>query len=279
MRELDEKIHELVKGTASRFAKLEKLIYNEVLNYLSERLLVREQRIVFDANNFGVISKIDSLLSVFSSAIQSIGKYILQGIGSVMGLTTQQLAKIDTKAIRTGKTVTDELLNHAATIINKNLSLERIFLDVKQEAISLMADPKGIDLVELRKALRQKVIGNKIAQKYYSRWTHDIYSQMQRIGANRIRIDLGLKYAIYQGGLIATSRDFCEERNRECFSEEEIMSWEKLDWEGKPQTGYNALIHCGGYNCRHRLDWVSEQMARRLRPDLFGKKVINNMTL
>jgi hypothetical protein len=51
------------------------------------------------------------------------------------------------------------------------------------------------------------------------------------------------------------------------------MKWESLNWEGKPETGYNALIDCGGYNCRHRLDWVSDQMARRLRPDLFKNKV------
>ena len=249
------------------------------MSYLSERLLVREQRIVFDANNFGIISKIDTLLSRFSSGIQNIGKYIIRGIGSVMGLTTEQLSQIDTRAIKTGKTVTDELLNHAATIINKNLNLERIFLDIKQDAISLLADPKGIDLVELRKALSQKVVGNKLAQKYFSRWTHDLYSQMQRVGANRMRIELGLRFAIYQGGLIATSRDFCEERNRQCFSDEEIMKWKELDWEGKPEIGYNPIIDCGGYNCRHRLDWISDEMAKRLRPDLFGKKAINQIRL
>ena len=273
MRELDEKIDELVKGTASRFEKLEKLIFNEVMNYLSDRVQVREQRITFDAQNYGVISSIDSLLSRFSSAIQNIGKYIIRGIGSVMGLTTDQLSKIDVRAIKTGATVTDELLRHSATVINKNLTLEPLFLDIKQHAISLMADTKGIDLVELRRALRSKVVGNRLAQRYFARWTHDLYSQMQRVGANRIRLDLGLKYAVYQGGLIKTSRDFCEQRNGKCFSDDEIMKWESLDWEGKPETGYNAMIDCGGYNCRHRLDWISDELAKRMRPDLFKNKV------
>jgi hypothetical protein len=93
MRELDEKIEELVKGTASRFENLEKLIFNEVMNYLSDRLLVREQRITFNAQNNGVISSIDTLLSRFSSAIQNIGKYIIKGIGSVMGLMMKNLKK------------------------------------------------------------------------------------------------------------------------------------------------------------------------------------------
>jgi len=269
MKELDEKIDELVKGTASRFEKLEKLIFNEVMNYLSDSLYIREQRITFNQQNYGVISAIDKLISKFSPAVQKIGSYIIKGIRSVMGLTVDQLSKVDVRAVKTGSAVIDELINHSSTVINKNLSLEQIFLDIKQNAISLMSDPAGIDLKTLRQQLRAKVVDSKLAQRYFSRWTHDIYSQMQRVGANRIRVDLGLKYAVYQGGLIKTSRNFCEERNNKCFSEKEIMSWENLDWEGKPQIGYNALIDCGGYNCRHRLDWISEEYAKRLRPDLF----------
>lgn len=273
MKELDEKIDELVKGTASRFEKLEKLIFNEVMNYLSDSLFIREQKITFNQQNYGVISAIDRLISKFSPAVQKIGSYIIKGIRAVMGLTVDQLSKVDVRAIKTGSAVIDELINHSATVINKNLSLEQIFLDIKQNAISLMSDPAGIDLKTLRQQLRAKVIDNKLAQKYFSRWTHDIYSQMQRVGANRLRLDLGLKYAIYQGGLIKTSREFCEERNNKCFSEKEIMSWENLNWEGKPQIGYNALIDCGGYNCRHRLDWISEEYAKRLRPDLFKNQI------
>ena len=269
MKELDEKIDELVKGTASRFEKLEKLIFNEVMNYLSDSLYIREQRITFNQQNYGVISAIDRLISKFSPAVQKIGSYIIKGIRSVMGLTVDQLSKVDVRAVKTGSAVIDELINHSATVINKNLSLEQIFLDIKQNTISLMSDPAGIDLKTLRQQLREKVVDSKLAQRYFSRWTHDIYSQMQRVGANRIRVDLGLKYAVYQGGLIKTSRDFCEDRNNKCFSEKEIMSWENLNWEGKPQIGYNALIDCGGYNCRHRLDWISEEYAKRLRPDLF----------
>lgn len=274
---LDEKIDELVKGTASRFEKLERLIFNEVINYLSESLHVRETRITFNAQNYGVISAIDKLMQRFSTAVGRIGKYIIDGIRSVMGLTVDQLTKVDVRAVKTGNIVIDELLNHSATIINKILSLETIFLDIKQTAISLLTGPDGLGLTELREQLRIKVVGNKIAQRYFSRWTHDIYSQMQRIGANRIRIDLGLKYAIYQGGLIATSRDFCEERNNKCFSDDEIMSWKNLDWVGKPEIGYNPLIDCGGYNCRHRLDWISNQLAKRLRPDLFQNQIAVNV--
>ena len=273
MKEIDEKIDELVKGTEARLKKLERIIFNEVADYLSSNLFIdvgegsdlfiQKQNISFTPHNAGVIASIDRLLSKFSPAIQKIGKYIISGIKSVLGLTTQQLTKVDVRAEK-NSLIIDELLTHSATIINKDMTLEKIFTNIKQQAIALMTDPKGIDLKELRSELKSNIIDNKLAQRYYSRWTHDLYSQMQRVGANKIRLNLGLKYAIYQGGLIKTSRPFCEERNGKCFSEEEINSWNTEEWEGKPE-GYNAIVDCGGYNCRHRLDWVSEQMAKRLR--------------
>ena len=55
------------------------------------------------------------------------------------------------------------------------------------------------------------------------------------------------------------------------YHEDEIKSWENLNFAGKPETGYNPIVDLGGYNCRHRLDWVSDQVAFRLRPELKEK--------
>jgi hypothetical protein len=123
----------------------------------------------------------------------------------------------------------------------------------------------------MRRALQNKIVGNKLAERYYSRWTSDIYSQYQRLGANEVRKDIGLRFAIYQGGLIESSRPFCEKRNGEVFHEDEVKSWVNLEFEGKPETGYNPITDLGGYNCRHRLDWISDELAFRLRPELKEK--------
>jgi hypothetical protein len=85
---------------------------------------------------------------------------------------------------------------------------------------------------------------------------------------NESRKKLGLRFAIYQGGLRDDSRQFCIERNGKCYSESEIQKWEKLDFQGKSEN-YNPFYDCGGANCIHRLDWISDELAKRLRPDLF----------
>lgn len=51
-----------------------------------------------------------------------------------------------------------------------------------------------------------------------------------------------------------------------------------LDWEGKNQIGYNPFIDLGGYNCRHKLRWISRELAEAKRPEvtvLFPMEFIN----
>jgi hypothetical protein len=131
-----------------------------------------------------------------------------------------------------------------------------------------MSTFEGVNLKDIRKSVQIQVKDKGIVTKYYSRWITDIYSQYQRVGADEIRKDIGLKFAIYQGGLINNSRHFCEERNGNVYHIDEILAWSKLDWKGKQEVGYNPVFDCGGYNCRHRLDWVSDQLAFRMRPEL-----------
>ena len=78
---------------------------------------------------------------------------------------------------------------------------------------------------------------------------------------------IGLRTFIYTGGLIQTSRDFCEDRNGKVFTIEEAEEWKDLNWDGKPEI-YNPLIDLGGYNCRHFPAWISAKEAIRRRPDL-----------
>lgn len=274
---MDELIESLIKGTDKRLEKLEKLLYTILTDYLQDELDISGNRIKYTKKNISIVERIDSLTGKFGTAFDQLIGYIIDGIKQTIRLTTKDLSKFDTKAIMFGSDVIDEITKHSATSINQNINLKVIFADVKSSAITLMSKPEGISLKELRNLLSDKIIDKKIARRYYSRWTHDIYSQYQRVASNKVRIKIGLKYAFYQGGLIETSRSFCNQRNGKVFSEKEILSWNGLEWVGKPEIGYDAITDLGGYNCRHRLDWISEELARIKRPDLFMGKILENV--
>ncbi len=65
----------------------------------------------------------------------------------------------------------------------------------------------------------------------------------------------GLRNFRYIGGLIKTSREFCEERNGNTYTEEEVKSWADKEWDGKIEgtDEENIFEFCGGWNCRHQL--------------------------
>lgn len=264
---MDKIIEKLITGTQKRLSILEALIFNSVVGYFVDNLSLKDDVIKYNTSNVSAINKLSSDV-VGSSSINKISKFILKGIATLLSLTAVMQSEYDTTAVKKSEDVFNEVNGHATKSVNSILSLEVIFADIKQEALILMSDPNGISLRDLRRIMKNKVVDNGIAQRYFSRWTNDIYSQYQRVGANNLRKKLGLKYAIYQGGEISNTRSFCRKLNGTVVTDEEIQEWDNKTWAGKNEVGYNPITDLGGYNCRHRLDWISEELAKKLRPDL-----------
>lgn len=106
--------------------------------------------------------------------------------------------------------------------------------------------------------------------------TFDSFQQYDRQLQKGIAEDLGMNYAIYQGGLIKTSREFCVIRNDKVFHKDEIAQFGtsadkyggykdkatgEFDGKSKP---YNPFIDAGGWNCRHHYGWISDELAEEL---------------
>jgi len=266
---MDNLIDKLIKGTQKKVSKIEGLLYSVLLDYFIDNLSIGDDKIKYTSSNINIVNRIDKALDRrLSGSLAKVAKFIFSGIKSVLVGTEKMTERYDTRETQVSPSVTNKVLKHASTTIAQKVDLEAVFSELKQLTLNEMANYDGISLRQLRGKLKEKIEEKKIVNKYFSRWTHDIYNQYQRIGGDEIRKDIGLRFAIYQGGLIATSRGFCESRNGKVFHESEIESWQGLNWEGKPETGYNPFYDLGGYNCRHRLDWISDGLAFRLRPEL-----------
>jgi len=74
---------------------------------------------------------------------------------------------------------------------------------------------------------------------------------------------LKLNYAIYAGTEIKTTRHFCDSRINNVYNRETINSWEDLDFQGKKKN-HIMVIDLGGYNCRHDLNWITYELAKRI---------------
>jgi len=110
-------------------------------------------------------------------------------------------------------------------------------------------------------------VGKGLVENHLRTNAYDTFQQVDRTINNDMGLDLGLNYAVYSPGLMATSRQFCIDRVGKVFTRDEIRAWEKLEWQGK-NDNYNALTDVGGHNCTHLLNWISDKMAFERRPEL-----------
>lgn len=260
-------IKELVQFTVNRVRNLQANIYISLLEYLFQSIRTDSDGIIRYTNtNINSLAKVDKFISKkIEKKDHALKQFILRSIFQVISQSVGQYASVDVRAIETGRRTTERLMDHATKKVDQITDLTSIFAQFKQQATSLISRPEGISLKEMRQLL-EKDFGDKgILSTQFNRWTYDIYSQYDRVAGNEMRKTLGLKYAIYEGGEIETTRPFCDERNGKVYSEEEILSWANLDFKGKPDIAYNPIIDCGGYNCRHKLRWISTELALKLR--------------
>lgn len=130
------------------------------------------------------------------------------------------------------------------------------------------SNQKAIDIKDL---LDQQIQGKEqkmgLVTSFHYQNGYDDFQAFSRTLDNDFSKALKLNYAIYAGGEIKTTRTFCEDRAGKVFNRETILSWNNEEWQGKKDNN-DILIDLGGYNCRHDLDWISYELAKRIDPEI-----------
>lgn len=156
----------------------------------------------------------------------------------------------------------------------------------KARLIMLKGVFEGKSKVEVREDIKRFLIEKNTYEDHYRSVINDVYAEFDRALHYRNAMLMGLRSAIYEGGLIDTSREFCEVRNSKVFTIEEILNFgtkhDKFEGYTNKATGefkgknynYNALLDAGGFNCRHFYSFISDELAMIIRPelkDIYGK--------
>lgn len=93
--------------------------------------------------------------------------------------------------------------------------------------------------------------------KYYTKYAYMPINQTLNGASYKLAQQYGITKFRYAGNLVEKSRDFCIERAGNIYTIEQGKSWNNLDWAGK-MVGVDFFIQCGGYACRHFLQYLSK---------------------
>lgn len=281
----------------TRFSDLQSKLYISLVEDFVDGLEVDGNGIKNSQSNIRSIAKIDKL---FDKLIRLyFGQTISEISNSLVNINNLNVKYFKNVAINSSvdfgkmaETVSKKTLNrygleNTGKVIKggffESFIKDRSVLSKVKQLTSNAIVSRTTTKAKFLKGLKDYVVGEGVKmgayEKHLNTYVNDLYSKYDRINTLEFKDRLGLKYAVYGGGLIETSRPFCEERNNKIFSVEEIETWgtskDKLGgyetkkdgyFKGKPDI-YDPFTDCGGYNCRHTLNYVTlSEAARRGHP-------------
>lgn len=260
------------------------------LDLLLDRIRFDDGKAVATGANFNTINSLGSVYDIFiKQNSDDIVAQLIEGIKSIHRHNEAYFSRVIGKSVKTDSLKIFNILLGRLGITQNNkiksggyidsvLNTGDAIAELKNEA--LRAIISGQSLAGFKKAIVNKIQGSPsspgILEQHYNRHLYDLWQQYDREAGRQFAEKLDLKYAIYQGGLIKTSRPFCKVRNNKVFTAEEISKFgtpndpfggysDKAtgDFQGK-NDNYSPFLDLGGYNCRHQLDWVSNELGEYL---------------
>lgn len=300
---LIDKATDLLYGSVDALASAMALF---MTGWFISKLIVEDGKITDDKENYESINDIDQAKDEFFT--QSVVPF-LAGI-SLVFFNIQNLNKKYIQSVEESNVddIAEEIVDAINTVFGFNVTNENVEIDPngwlanvgdlksiydKVRAAAMKAVTTRMPLVDFIKILRTEIEGNEIitslVRAHLRTIVWDVYAEFDRNVSYKYALKLGYRAAIYEGGLIDHSRDFCIVRNGNVYTFDEISKFGTPDdtyegysdksegkFDGKPKYDYDPFLDQGGHNCRHAYSYIPDRLAIRLRPelkDVFAKDV------
>lgn len=296
-REVDKLLDAKQEAKFKALAGIERLLFVKLVSELKSQLTEDNGRITSRLGSVSLSKAIDGIFTIVTK--QQLGPFAKAMAGDMAGIVDMSARYY--KALKIPKKGSFDEINAAVDArMRKRMGigskgdvqlggfLSQAFQNQRSrdEVNSLVAKAVagGIPMRDLERQLRVKITGTKrsagVLEKHLTGFVLDAYQIADSVTNNGFAERLGLKYFIYSGGLIETSRAFCRKRNNKVFTTEEATDptngWAtdptlprtKEEADSGVVTDYAPLEDRGRWRCRHRLLYIPYEEAVRRRPDL-----------
>lgn len=268
-------------------SKAERELFLRLLDDIFSQLDFENGAIANNTGNYLLLTRLDNAFKAWQNEVMNpvMSNFVkdLFAIAEMTGIYYQDYAS---EKIINDIATSNELLRAALGIDSKgNLIKGSILADissvptVKQEAkaLFLQSVTSNQTLKELTKTFKDFIRGkegNKGAINTYfnsraSGYAYDLFNKVAEVRNEQFRENLGLQYFIYVGDVIKDSRTFCIKKAGKVFAVIEADT----EWSTDPNLigkssgiPYTPRIDRGRWNCRHRIRYISEELAKRIDP-------------
>lgn len=209
------------------------------------------------------VIKLDELINFLLDAVDEVSKYF-ESLGFKKAAS---IAESVTNTIRAVIGLEGETIV-AGGFIDNLASMSTVREGVL--SFARLSAASGIEYSAYQSGVKSILQNSGIVGDYFRRYAYDAYNEVREIANVQFAEGLGLKYFIYEGSVISTTRKFCSKKAGKVFSTEEAKKWKNDPdlIEQSTKATYKPLIERGRYNCRHFINYISDELAFVLRPDL-----------
>jgi hypothetical protein len=307
IKELLDRKQELINKNTDKLnssvIKLQSKLMDAIVDNVILELDVVDGIIQDTPKNYRLIASLDKVFNMFSiEQAKMLLPQLTSGTEAITALSnkyflmvaSESVLKRFDKIVEGAKDITDMRFGLKGGNFVRGGILESIFsefggTEVKQRMSKAVSG--NMDKREFLKQMREYVTGTEenpgISERKWKQFAYDVYQQHDAAYNKKLADEFEFNYFIYQGGLIDDSRDFCAAHNNKVWSRDDAETWatwtpsqgdypegyeikaknnEVPSYLGYP--GYDPLVDRGGYNCRHQLGWISDELAFKMRPDL-----------
>lgn len=278
----DSRLSELIESLEKRVQGLQRALWREILEAFGELFGTDGKRLARGTKNVSAsLAKLERLLDRFEG-VQIAGELRLFAaeLIEVGGLTVEYYEATDGRAKARAIEKSLNLLRAVIGIDGAGALIAGGYLDRlgKTEAARELLRSyvvnsivSGRSLFDFRNGFRELIVGNPdtdgALQRYWRQYAYDTYNKAHEVVNVSMADKLNMSHFIYQGSIIPTSRQFCRKRAGKVFTRAQADTWKNDPDLIDPKTKdtYNPLIERGRYNCRHWINWISEDLAAELK--------------
>jgi hypothetical protein len=269
------------------------LIQKQLLDLITNEFITKLEfeggKLVNSTKNYRIINSFDSMLDDFSNSylnpfVSNIGTEMLAltpmnatyfiAVGAKKITVDNLVKKLDFLHEKIGVTAKGEVIS--GSYLHNLAQTPELRTELKEYILKNVVNESGVKAFQngFKDMLTNSKEVDGSLTRYYKQYTFDTFNQVDESINSYMADSLQLKYFVYSGTLIKTSRCFCRKRLRKVFHVNDAKQWEN-DKTLPVTPNYNPLIDRGSYNCRHNLRYISDEMAIELGYDAEIAKQVN----
>lgn len=279
-----EKISEAIdKATAQTerdVLAMQKALFDLIRDEILPRLATQDGQIQPSRANLVAVSFLDAIFETWkrNEAARATGEFVRRLLSTAQLVAIYYTGEENAEQLATDTTFLQSALGvdssgnvQAGSIIGGILAAGQVLENIKRSIVSAITGGQPIRkfLSDMRTYITGTDQADGVVLRYWKGNALDLFNTATEIQNDQVRQGLGLGWFLYAGDVIKDSREFCIKKAGKVFAVVEAdKEWPKdPDLIGKTSgIPYTPRIDRGRWNCRHRIRYISEELAVQIDP-------------